>query len=331
MSIAYGKAERFGFTPPQASSTTLTTTDTTAPTVVSFSGSVDGPLTIVFSEPVRVGAGSLTLTNSLLTPIESIDLAGPAVAVNGNTVTIDPGHVLAVRTYSLRFSDNAVTDLAGNGLLAGLFIGPMALDTLKNGDAALSGYGDGYRVTGTEANTRDTAIYLGSPGDFTFTATVGGHSAALPDGRTMELSSVERVLFTGSADAMALSLAGNLGQVYRLYQAAFDRTPDKIGFGFWLSVSDAGHALTTIAQEFIDSREFADLYGANTGNAEFVAALYDNVLHREGDPGGVAFWNRVLDDGVSRAHVLTEFAESAENRAQVAELIGNGFAYTPYG
>lgn len=47
----------------------------------------------------------------------------------------------------------------------------------------------------------------------------------------MELTIIERALFTESKDALALSMAGNLGQVYRLYQAAFDRTPDKISFG----------------------------------------------------------------------------------------------------
>jgi len=150
-------------------------------------------------------------------------------------------------------------------------------------------------------------------------------------GYSVELTSIERALFTESKDALALSMAGNLGQVYRLYQAAFDRTPDKIGFGFWLAVSDAGQTLTAISQSFIDSAEFTDLYGANTSNMAFIDALYDNVLHRDGEASGVAFWNAALDHGTSRADVLIEFAESVENRAQLADVIGNGFTYTPYG
>jgi hypothetical protein len=110
-------------------------------------------------------------------------------------------------------------------------------------------------------------------------------------------------------------MAGNLGQVCRLYQAAFDCTPDKIGFGFWLSVSDAGQTLTTISQGFIDSAEFTGLYGAGTSNTAFVDALHDNVLHRDSDATGAAFWNGVLEHGTSRADVLVEFAESMENLA----------------
>jgi hypothetical protein len=187
-------------------------------------------------------------------------------------------------------------------------------------------------VMGTDANMRDTAVFPRALSDFTFTKTETGYTVPIPwGGYSVELTSIERALFTESKDALALSMAGNLGQVYRLYQAAFDRTPDKVGFGFWLSVSDAGQTLTAISQSFIDSAEFTDLYGANTSNTAFVDALYDNILHRDGDATGVAFWNGVLDHGISRADVLVEFAESVENRAQLADVIGNGFAYTPYG
>lgn len=273
------------------------------------------------------------LAGSLSTQLESFDLTGPAVTVSGNTLTLTPDHLFNVRSYTVAFN-SGITDAAGNPYETSRFVGPFEINTLRNGDTVLSGLGAETRgrVMGTDANLRDTAVFPRALSDFTFTKTETGYTVPIPwGGYSVELTSIERALFTESKDALALSMAGNLGQVYRLYQAAFDRTPDKVGFGFWLSVSDAGQTLTAISQSFIDSAEFTALYGANTSNMAFIDALYDNVLHRDGDATGVAFWNGVLDHGTSRADVLVEFAESMENRAQLADVIGNGFAYTPYG
>jgi hypothetical protein len=317
-----------------AMTSATTVPDTTAPRVVSVRGTVDGPLTIVFDEAIQVHGGHLSLlAGSLSMQLESFDLSGPAVTVSGNTLTLTPDHLFDVRSYTVAFN-RGITDAAGNPYEASRFVGPFEINTLRNGDTVLSGLGAETRgrVMGTDANMRDTAVFPRALSDFTFTKTETGYTVPIPwGGYSVELTSIERALFTESKDALALSMAGNLGQVYRLYQAAFDRTPDKIGFGFWLAVSDAGQTLTAISQSFIDSAEFTDLYGANTSNTAFVDALYDNILHRDGDATGVAFWNGVLDHGTSRADVLVEFAESVENRAQLADVIGNGFAYTPYG
>lgn len=317
-----------------ATTSAATVPDTTAPRVVSVSGTVDGPLTLVFDEVIQVHGGHLSLlAGNLSTQLESFDLTGPAVTVSGNTLTLTPDHLFDVRSYTVAFN-RGITDAAGNPYETSRFVGPFEINTLRNGDTVLSGLGAETRgrVTGTDANTRDTAVFPGALSEFTFTKTATGYTVPIPWAiDSSVLTSIERALFTESKDALALSMAGNLGQVYRLYQAAFDRTPDKIGFGFWLAVSDAGQTLTAISQSFIDSAEFTDLYGANTSNTAFVDALYDNILHRDGDATGVAFWNGVLDHGTSRADVLVEFAESMENRAQLADVIGNGFAYTPYG
>lgn len=48
------------------------------------------------------------------------------------------------------------------------------------------------------------------------------------------------------------------------------------------------------------------------GDAGFVAALYEKVLHREGDAGGLAFYAEALADGASRQEVATQFLTSQE-------------------
>lgn len=148
---------------------------------------------------------------------------------------------------------------------------------------------------------------------------------------TDTLNGIERLIFTDSTDAIALDVDGAAGHAYRLYQAAFNRSPDKTGVGYWINVMDQGASLHDVAQSFIDSAEFKTLYGASPTDAQFVDSLYWNVLHRAGESAGVDYWLDVLKQGIQRADVLASFSESKENIEAVARIIGNGFEYTPYG
>ena len=143
-----------------------------------------------------------------------------------------------------------------------------------------------------------------------------------------ELVNVERIKF--STTAWALDIDGVGGAAYRLYRAAFDRTPDQAGVGYWIGAMDKGASLQSVAAGFVTSAEFRALYGATPTNAEFVSRLYLNVLDRPGEAAGVDFWVGVLDRGMSRGEVLAGFSDSNENVAAVVAIIGNGFAYLPY-
>ncbi len=146
---------------------------------------------------------------------------------------------------------------------------------------------------------------------------------------TSVLTNVERVQWANRA--VALDIDGNAGQAYRLYEAAFDRTADMVGLGFWMSRLDKGVSLETIADAFVASSEFKSLYGANPTNAQVVDRFYANILERAPDPIGVAFWNRVLDAGAATVgEVLIEFSESAENIAALVGTVQYGINYTPY-
>jgi hypothetical protein len=140
------------------------------------------------------------------------------------------------------------------------------------------------------------------------------------------LANVERLQFGDGA--VALDVNGNAGESYRLYQAAFDRTPDKAGLSFWIHAMDDGQSLLDVATGFVNSSEFVQKYGANTSDAQFVSALYQNVLHRAPDASGYDFWLQALHD-TSRAQVLVDFSESTENQAQIIGTIQHGIDYTP--
>ena len=177
-------------------------------------------------------------------------------------------------------------------------------------------------------------------------------SVTVPGLGTDTLADVERLRFddvavaldiypTGDVDdPVTKGDGGNAGKAYRLYQAAFAREPDAQGLGYWIAQVDAGAKLFDIATGFIESAEFATLYGAAPSNAEYTRALYLNVLGREPDAPGYAYWNALLEgqpwQGVyygstTRQQMLVDFSEGAENKANVAALIGNGFDYAPWG
>ena len=116
------------------------------------------------------------------------------------------------------------------------------------------------------------------------------------------------------------------GMAFRLYLAAFDRAPDLEGLRYWVAQVDGGAKLLDIAASFIDSAEFESLYGANPTDQAFTLALYRNVLNRDPDDAGYAYWDDALVSGATtREQMLFAFSESAENKSNEIELVGSGF------
>ena len=148
-----------------------------------------------------------------------------------------------------------------------------------------------------------------------------------------ELQGYTRLLLLD--ESIALDVSGAGGQAYRLYKAAFNRDPiqdDKTGLGYWIAQLDKGMSLEEVAERFIDSEEFEDLYGGNLDNESFLKAVYQNVLERPPDPQGLDWWLKELNTNPekTRAKVLADFAESTENQANTLELIGAGILYDPW-
>lgn len=110
--------------------------------------------------------------------------------------------------------------------------------------------------------------------------------------------------------------SGVEGEIVRLYVALLRRVPDEAGFRFWIEQRNGGQTLASVARSFQASSEFLD---SNTDltNAEFVTLLYNNVLERQPDQGGLDFWVGQLDAGTrSPEEVVLAFTESAEFKTQ---------------
>ena len=136
------------------------------------------------------------------------------------------------------------------------------------------------------------------------------------------LQNVSRIVFKD--EIIALDTTGNAGEAYRLYNAAFARTPDRDGVSFWTEQVDNGMSLHDVASSFIGSAEFKGIYGANPTVSNLVSGFYTNVLGRAPDSTGLNFWVGQVRSGMSTADLLVSFSESAENKAHVAPAIQHG-------
>jgi hypothetical protein len=112
-----------------------------------------------------------------------------------------------------------------------------------------------------------------------------------------------------------------ISPVARLYKAFFRRAPDTPGLDYWVTEYGRGTPLSTMAQVFAESPEFAGTYGA-LGNGAFVDLVYGNVLGRIPDPAGRGYWVAELDSGRhSRGRLMVGFSESPENRQLTATWV----------
>ncbi|MCS0631597.1 DUF4214 domain-containing protein [Telluria mixta] len=243
---------------------------------------------------------------------------------NGDDVlSVDlPAHVYAPFMLQAGAGNDRVSLNGGGGQL-----GVMAGDgndqvTLFGGAHTVDGGGGIDTVRLSVARADATVQRIGTSGS--------SYTVTDKAGTVDQLSGVERIAFSDAT--IALDIDGTAGQAYRIYQAAFNRTPDKAGLGYWINAMDRGASFTSVAKGFLDSDEYHKAYDGVASNRALVTKYYENILHRTPDAGGLDFWAGVLDSkAAGTADVLASISDSAENKAGLIGVIGNGFEYTPYG
>ncbi|MCE3261972.1 MAG: pilin protein MshA [Pseudoduganella sp.] len=311
--------------------------DSVGPSMVSSSianGATNVALTstgfkMVYNESIAIDASLIRV----------LDSGGKAMAffrdesprVSDNTLTFKlVGSLAPGSSYTIELPHGAIRDLAGNAhsgpemikfsTLVPTAIGTAGNDVFSGGINGLINGGAGIDTVEYTGNYYRTVTRIADKVEVKTHA----NGAVVTD----TLQDVERLRMNGSMTA--LDVDGNGGQAYRLYRAAFNRTPDQEGLGFWIKALDNGYSLSTVARNFVDSPEFQSLYGAAPDNSAFITLLYKNVLNRAPDAEGFKFWNDAMHNGITRERVLGDFSESAENVNALASIIGNGFTYTPY-
>lgn len=267
-------------------------------------------------------------------------------ATNGSPVAVDTTHGLGSRWYHLTtqgelmfyagtrgarpvLSDADLAVLHDNGAqsatpdaTSNIWFGTTGADRVDGlaGDDHLYGLSGDDTITGGAGNDLidggdgyDIAVFSGVRAAYTITGSGAEHTVT-GEG-TDTLRRIEALQFS---DRTLYMLGGSDATVARLYGAAFGRAPDTGGMAVQLNALHAGLTPLQLAANFIGSAEFVARYGAATTDAQYVTALYNNVLGRIPDQGGFNVQVNALAQGLSRAQLLVNFGESAENQARAA-------------
>lgn len=284
---------------------------------VAVDGTLAG-LNAVFHDGSRASISGIAAAVGAGAAIDDGLLTDPALLGGNDTIRIElPASLPESLTIAAGAGNDAVAVAGGGGQLhveAGA------------GNDIVTVLASSHHVDGGEG--LDTLVYSGARQQYTVGRSDAAHVIAGPGGSDV-VSGVERVKF--SDGMLAFDLDGSAGQAYRLYQAAFDRAPDGAGLGYWIDAMDRQVSLRDVAESFINSGEFAQLYGANPTTEAFVSRLYSNVLHRAPDQAGYDYWVNAMQQGAAKADLLASFSEGGENRAQVIGAIQDGIAYTLVG
>jgi len=244
-------------------------------------------------------------------------LVGISMSIADRQLMLSGSSPQSLRWFYGEF-ENAVGS-AGNDVIIG--------NLLNN---VMTGSGGNDIIDG--ADGIDVAIYSGAASSYTIKLSSSNTSiadkTANRDG-TDTLTNIERLKFTDTNIALDISKEQTAGSSYMLYKAAFNHEPDTPGIGFWINKMDGGMSYATVAQNFVNSAEFKTAFGGSNPSVNtLVTKLYNNVLTRNPDAGGLAFWQEKLSTGGwTVANVLGYFATSAENVTNVTPLIANGIPY----
>jgi hypothetical protein len=294
----------------------------------------EGDFTVVADSTSHYASVSGTLTRyessyqdgsieSIIGPIHIT--ASPNLKLIENGANFAGDDVFDVRMPTLSAPKTIQTG-AGNDLVTLAGGGGMLHLATGSGNDTIKVLGDSHQISAGEGV--DTVALWGKQEEFTKTDDGITQAYIHRDGSIVTMTGVERVEFSGIR--LSHDIAGNAGQAYRVYKAAFDRAPDAGGLGFWIDTLDHGQTLAQVASGFLGSPEYVSRYGAGISDKAFINNLYHNVLHRDADADGASYWDGRIANGASRAQVLVEFSESRENQAQVIGAIQNGIDYLPF-
>jgi len=102
------------------------------------------------------------------------------------------------------------------------------------------------------------------------------------------------------------------------YQAFLGRPADPGGLAGWMSAFNSGATDEQIDAGILGSAEFFSDSGST--NSGFVNAVYQDLLGRPADSGGLATWTQALVSGVSRTQVAYAIDTSNESRTDTVQF-----------
>lgn len=113
-------------------------------------------------------------------------------------------------------------------------------------------------------------------------------------------------------------------QVDNLYATFLRRPADAAGRQAYVNALMKGTSEVDLARQFLKSSEFQ---AANASNADFVRALYQRVLGRAPDEGGLQGWTNALGTGVTRAQMVEMFIASREAYGRIVDSVYDNYLH----
>lgn len=95
-----------------------------------------------------------------------------------------------------------------------------------------------------------------------------------------------------------------------LYELILHRGPDRAGRAYWVDRLGGGSWTRDVASDLFGSPEFTDLSGGTAMG--YVDAVYERVLGRKPDRGGIDYWTSSIEQGAPRSEVAIYVFTSVE-------------------
>ncbi|HET6882273.1 MAG TPA: SdrD B-like domain-containing protein [Pirellulales bacterium] len=105
-------------------------------------------------------------------------------------------------------------------------------------------------------------------------------------------------------------------QVEQYYHTFLGRNSDPPGKTFWVNSFQSWDSEKIMPLGFVTSAEYSSLHVAD---ADFVAALYHDLLRRPASSSELTFWENALSQGQSRLDVAKTFVDGQEVTAQIVD------------
>jgi hypothetical protein len=105
-------------------------------------------------------------------------------------------------------------------------------------------------------------------------------------------------------------------EVDQFYQTYLGRASDPAGRAGWINAFLSGSSEEDVIRGFVTSSEYQ---GEHASDQDFVTGLYNDILGRTPDAGGLAGYVQALQAGASRQAVAQAFLTSAEAHRRVVD------------
>ncbi len=174
--------------------------------------------------------------------------------------------------------------------------------------------GDLPRASAAEAVTSETRAYI----DAAYVVFTGRNATNPEKDRWGPV--VQRGDRAALTKTLAVTDSWSGVQVNEMYRTVLGRDADSRGRAYWVGQIARGLRLEAAAVEFFGSAEYYNAAGGN--DHAYVTSVYDDLLGRNPDANGLAYWTRLLAEGrLSRAGVADNFYASIESRRDRATRI----------